>query len=251
MSDPNSLNPLSETVIDWADRLAASIKAHADPRRPFVIAQLGQSLDGRIATRTGDSRWINGAEALDVLHLIRATVDAVVVGAGTVVADNPQLNVRRVPDRRTGPPPARVTIDPNGRLDVGAKWLANDGARRVSLVRVDTAPRVRAACSAPGVEPLPVPLTDNRFAPDDILAVLKTAGFGSVLIEGGAATVSHFLDAGMIDRLALLIGPVIIGSGQQGIDLSPIDKLAGALRPTTHPLPLAGGDVLIDCTFAN
>src|SRR3954454_19347186 len=80
--------------------------------RPFVVAQLGQSLDGRIATSTGASRSINGTCALDHLHRLRAHVDAVIVGVGTVIADNPMLTVRRVP----GPNPARVFIDPHGRL---------------------------------------------------------------------------------------------------------------------------------------
>src|ERR1044071_4782095 len=80
--------------------------------RPFVIAQLGQSLDGRIATLSGDSKYINSASALDHLHRLRAQVDAVVVGVGTVVADDPQLTVRRVAGRS----PARVVIDPRGRM---------------------------------------------------------------------------------------------------------------------------------------
>jgi diaminohydroxyphosphoribosylaminopyrimidine deaminase / 5-amino-6-(5-phosphoribosylamino)uracil reductase len=81
-------------------------------QRPFVVAQLGQSLDGRIATVTGDSKYINGEAALDHLHAIRAHVDAVVVGIGTVIADDPQLTVRRAEGRN----PARVIIDPRGRL---------------------------------------------------------------------------------------------------------------------------------------
>ena len=80
--------------------------------RPFVVAQLGQSLDGRIATLSGESRWINAGGALDHVHRIRATVDAVMVGVGTVVADDPLLNVRRVEGRH----PVRVVIDPTGRV---------------------------------------------------------------------------------------------------------------------------------------
>ena len=95
----------------------------APTHRPFVIAQLGQSLDGRIATVTGESRYINGAPALDHLHRLRAAVDAVVVGAGTIAADDPQLTVRRVAGRS----PARVVIDPSGRLDAQGKWLTRDG----------------------------------------------------------------------------------------------------------------------------
>lgn len=108
----------------------------ADPNRPFVVAQLGQALDGRIATPTGESRWINRGEALDHVHRLRAAVDAVVVGIGTVIADDPILNVRRVPGRN----PARVVIDPSGRLQPNARCLdAADGAARY-VVRAMEAP---------------------------------------------------------------------------------------------------------------
>src|SRR3954471_8792458 len=87
--------------------------------RPFVVAQLGQSLDGRIATLTGDSKYANRSAALDHLHRARAHVDAVVVGVGTGISDDPLLTVRRIEGRN----PARVVIDPDGRLPVGAKCL--------------------------------------------------------------------------------------------------------------------------------
>src|SRR5215208_861986 len=94
-----------------------------------VVGQIGQSLDGRVATETGHSHYINGPEALAHLHRLRALVDAVVIGIGTALADDPQLTVRRVP----GPQPARVVIDARGRLPSGAKMLAADGARRLVL----------------------------------------------------------------------------------------------------------------------
>jgi hypothetical protein len=103
----------------------------------FVIAQLGQSLDGRVATATGKSRYINGPEAIRHLHRLRALVDAVVVGVGTVIADDPQLNVREV----EGPCPARVVIDPNFRLPVGARMLG-DGAAPIYAIQGDGRPRL-------------------------------------------------------------------------------------------------------------
>src|SRR3954470_14954193 len=101
-----------------------------------VVAQIGQSLDGRIATETGHSHYINGPEALAHLHRLRALVDAVVIGIGTALADNPQLTVRRV----AGPQPARVVIDARGRLPSGAKLLAADGARRLVVTAIGTRP---------------------------------------------------------------------------------------------------------------
>ena len=115
------------------DMLAPLRNAPAD--RPFVVAQLGQSLDGRIATLSGESRWINHECALDHLHALRAHVDAVVVGVGTVLADDPRLNVRRVPGRS----PARVVIDPSGKLPANAVCVKGDDAARY-VVRTEQAP---------------------------------------------------------------------------------------------------------------
>src|SRR5206468_4442700 len=102
--------------------------------RPIAVGQLGQSLDGRIATLSGDSCYINGPEGIAHLHRLRALVDAVVVGAGTVRADDPQLTVRSV----SGPNPVRVVIDPRGTLPADARAFANDGVRRIVITRLQT-----------------------------------------------------------------------------------------------------------------
>lgn len=209
------------------------------PQAPFVVAQLGQSLDGRIATVTGHSFYINGDDALDHLHAIRAHVDAVVVGIGTVLADDPQLTVRRVEGRS----PARVVIDPNGRLPASARVLCEDGMRRLVMRRAGR-----------GV-PLPADVEEvildgpeeGPIAPRDILSVLARAGFARILLEGGASTISGFLQAGCIDRLHILMAPVLIGSGKQGLDLPVIENLDDALRPATSAYLLKGGEVLFDC----
>ena len=204
----------------------------------FVIAQLGQSLDGRVATATGKSRYINGPEAIRHLHRLRALVDAVVVGVGTVVADDPQLSVREV----EGPCPARVVIDPNFRLPDCARMLG-DGAAPIYAIQAKPGAR------AQGVEPIVVPRTgDGDIAPGDIVAALAARGFGRILIEGGARTVSAFLAARALHRLHLSIAPIVIGSGPMGVNLPPIDELDAALRPTTviHQL---GEDVVFDCAF--
>ncbi|MDB5642239.1 MAG: deaminase [Hyphomicrobiales bacterium] len=213
----------------------------ADPARPFVVAQLGQSLDGRIATITGMSKYINGAPALDHLHRIRAEVDAVVVGAGTVVADDPQLTVRRVPGRS----PARVVIDPTGRLKSPAKWLEHNGASCF----------VVTACSVaslpPGLQHIRLEADQGAIAPRAIVDALFRRGMKKILIEGGARTISSFIDAGCVDRLHLLFAPIIIGSGRNGLDLAPIDDLSGALRPHTTLHALGEREFLIDCDLRN
>lgn len=209
--------------------------------RPFIVAQLGQSLDGRIATRTGDSRYIGAAPSLDHLHRIRAHVDAVVVGIGTVLADDPQLNVRRC----EGPNPARIVIDSRGKLPAAAKCLAgHDKVRRIVFrdagARGEPLPR--------GVEIIRL-ATDARghFRMPDLARALADLGFDTVLIEGGARIVSRAIDAGIVDRLHLMVSAMILGSGQPGLELAPIDRISQALRPRVEVVSLGDGDVLFDC----
>ncbi|MGD9806041.1 MAG: RibD family protein [Hyphomicrobiaceae bacterium] len=219
------------------DPIARIQAAPAD--RPFVVAQLGQSLDGRIATVSGESQWINKEEALIHVHRVRAAVDAVIVGIGTVVADDPKLNVRRVPGRN----PARIVIDPKGRMPSGANLLAEDGARRL-IVRA----RGCAASVPPGCDTIEVPLdNEGKLAPRDIIDALFQQGLHTFLVEGGAGTVSGFIDGAAVDRLHVLVAPVILGSGKAGLTLKPIDRLAQALRPTADIHVLPDGDVLFDC----
>lgn len=213
--------------------------AAADPSRPFVVAQLGQSLDGRIATPTGESRWINQACALDHVHRLRATVDAVVVGVGTVVADDPLLNVRRVAGRH----PVRVVIDPSGRVPQTARVFAStDGIRRILVRSTETKAPV-----PPGVEEIRLVPYGRTLAPRDIVAALFAAGVRTMLVEGGAWTVSQFIDAGVVDRLHVMVAPMILGSGKTGLELRPIARLADARRPLTNVHVLPDGDVLFDC----
>jgi diaminohydroxyphosphoribosylaminopyrimidine deaminase/5-amino-6-(5-phosphoribosylamino)uracil reductase len=203
--------------------------------RPFVVGQLGQSLDGRIATATGNSRYINCPEAIVHLHRLRALVDAVIVGIGTVVADDPLLTVRKV----SGNNPARIVIDPNGRLPPDARILAENGCQ-VFVIQSCHLPRPA------WVTPITISSGDGQIDPVKIVEALAAHGFRRLLVEGGAGTVSSFLSAGAIDRLHLSIAPIIIGSGPVGVSLPPIDLLEDALRPraTVHRL---GRDILFDC----
>jgi diaminohydroxyphosphoribosylaminopyrimidine deaminase/5-amino-6-(5-phosphoribosylamino)uracil reductase len=227
--------PSAETCPLWS-LYAPVAQGRASPA--FVIGQLGQSLDGRVATATGKSRYISGPEAIRHLHRLRALVDAVVVGVGTVIADDPQLNVREV----EGPCPARVVIDTNFRLPADARMTC-DGAAPVYAIQSEARERPE------GVRPIIIPRTGDGIAPADIVAALAQRGFKRILIEGGATTVSAFLAAGALHRLHLSIAPLVIGSGPVGINLPPIDELDCALRPRTMTHHL-GSDVLFDCEFA-
>lgn len=209
---------------------------NAPEDRPFIIAQLGQSLDGRIATVSGDSRGINGPAALDHLHRLRSSVDAVVVGIGTIIADDPLLNVRRV----DGPQPVRVIIDPRGRLQASARCLAT-GDSNCLVVTSSEQPAPR------GAEGLVIKASARRIEPVDIAEALFKRGIKKILVEGGGTTISHFINAGMVDRIHILVAPLILGSGIPGLSLIPIGSIDQAIRPETAVHVLDGGDVLFDC----
>src|SRR5262249_22273186 len=152
----------------------------------LVFGQIGQSLDGRVATESGHSHYINGHSGLKHLHRLRALADAVVVGVGTALADDPQLTVRRV----RGPNPMRVVIDPRGRLPEHARLLANDGVRRLVMTTVDARLKLPA-----DVEAIVLPAEDGGIGPAEIIAALGARGIRRVLIEGGAETISRFVIA--------------------------------------------------------
>jgi riboflavin-specific deaminase-like protein len=201
----------------------------------MVVAQLGQSIDGRITTDGRHPTCINGAAGLDHLHRLRALVDAVVVGVGTAVSDDPQLTVRRV----AGPNPARVVIDPRGRLATTARLLRPDGARRI--ITGDAC----GTAFTDGVEVMYVALTAGLAAPAAILAGLRQKGFRRILIEGGARTISEFLAAGCLDRLHVMVAPMLVGAGQPSLCLPPGLSADGALRPPVAA-HLLDGEVLFD-----
>jgi riboflavin-specific deaminase-like protein len=265
MSGPDSWPPVPETFRAGVGSLPQPWEDVFGPLRHgtvddlVLVAQCGQSIDARIATPTGHSHYINGAAGLDHLHRLRALVDAVVIGVGTAIADDPQLTVRRV----AGPNPARVIIDPGGRLPPNARALATDGTRRL-LVTSAAAPAseatgqrgdsmVRAqATLPPGVEIVPLAAENGRLAPAAIVTALAARGFRRMLIEGGADTVSRFVAARCLDRLHILVAPLILGAGRASLTLPPIARVDEAMRVSmrAHTLDGNAGDVLLDCDLS-
>lgn len=208
---------------------------------PLVIAQLGQSLDGFIASRTGHAQYVTGPEDREHLHRLRALVDAVVVGVGTVAADDCRLTVRAVP----GPHPVRVVLDPSARAPTGSAVLTDGAAPTVWVVGDDA--RVPTAL-APHVSVLRMPVTSRGLAPGDVLAALAHRGLERVLVEGGGRTVSGFLEARALHRLYLTTAPLLIGDGVPGIRFPGADRLSGALRAPARRF-LLGDDLCTELTF--
>jgi diaminohydroxyphosphoribosylaminopyrimidine deaminase/5-amino-6-(5-phosphoribosylamino)uracil reductase len=222
----------------WADVFGPLRKGTVDDL--VIVGQIGQSLDGRIATETGHSKYINGPAGLVHLHRLRALMDAIVVGVGTAIADDPQLTVRRV----SGPQPARVVIDPKGRLGANARMFADDGVRRVLITAQGT------RCAPPsGVEIIALPAADGQIAPSAILTALAGCGMRRMLIEGGANTVSRFLAAGCLDRLHVLVAPIILGAGGPGLILPALERADQAPRMPMRVHKIED-DVLFDCDLS-
>lgn len=197
----------------------------------WVIAQLGQSLDGCVATRTGDSSFINGPENLLHLHRLRAVCDAVIVGAGTVAIDNPQLTTRSV----HGPNPIRVLLDPDLRLIELVKTanVFNDGqAPTLWLCDARWGDQAIAQVGADRV------LAVSDLVRDDAtlhlahaVTALQSRGLTRLFVEGGGVTVSRFLAQRCLDRLHLAVAPVIIGDGRRGLQLEGPARLVDCPRP--------------------
>ena len=222
----------------WND-IYGDLKPGADGM--MVLGQLGQSLDGRIATVTGHSKYINGQDGLVHLHRIRALVDAVVVGAGTVVADNPKLTVRLV----QGKHPARVVIDPSGRVPASSGLFQDASVERVVLTSSQNSQRYPA-----GVRTLMVDRDAvGRVPPAMILKHLRALGYRRILVEGGADTVTKFMMAGCLDRVHVILAPMIIGTGRPSFDLPPIEALDQAIRIPMR-MHRIGREVLLDCDLS-
>lgn len=203
----------------------------------LVVGHLGQSLDGRVATPTGASRFITGHEDVRHTHRLRALCDAVLVGVRTVQLDDPQLTTRLV----AGKHPCRVVLDPHGKLRDGFKLL-EDGAAETVIVSAQPSNLSRR----PHVTCLTVPCRDGRFDLPVLLSTLRERGLSRIFVEGGGVTVSRFLSEQLLDRLHVGVAPLILGSGAPAFALPLIDKLEEAIRLRCRHFSL-GGDMLFDC----
>jgi diaminohydroxyphosphoribosylaminopyrimidine deaminase/5-amino-6-(5-phosphoribosylamino)uracil reductase len=224
-------------LIDLYLPICSATAAH-----PITVGHLGQSLDGFIATHAGESRWVTGEQNILHLHRLRALCDAVVVGAGTVAADDPQLTTRLV----AGPNPLRVVLDPARRLGSDHRLFNDESADTLyvcarSQIRPDEH-RFGRACIV-GVAD-----TAEGLDAGEVVRLLRARGCSRIFVEGGGITVSMFLEANLLDRLHVTIAPLIIGDGRPAIRLLARAVLGDCHRPKYRVFRM-GGDVLFDCEF--
>jgi diaminohydroxyphosphoribosylaminopyrimidine deaminase / 5-amino-6-(5-phosphoribosylamino)uracil reductase len=199
-----------------AGALAAWLTGVRD-HRPYVIWKAGATLDGRVAAADGSSRWITGPQARAAVHRLRATCDAVVVGSGTVLADDPQLTVRDEQGRDAERQPLRVVVDRSGRVSATAR--VHDG-------------------SAPS-------LVSSADDPAGLLAELYGRDVRRILLEGGPTLAAAFLRAGLVDEIVIHLAPKLLGSGPSLVSDLGIRGIDQALEFSVTDVTLLGGDVAI------
>ncbi len=207
----------------------------------WTVGQLGQSLDGCIATHTGDSCFVNGPEGLVHVHRLRALCDAVIVGAGTAARDNPQLTTRRV----AGPNATRVVLDPSLRVPATARVFQDDQAPTLLVCAEDRRAQAEARLGAARVVAVERRADTPSLALPAVLRALHARGLRRLFVEGGGITVSEFVRQVCLDRLHLIVAPVVIGDGQRGLTVRPARAMGDALRPPSRTFAM-GGDVLWD-----
>jgi diaminohydroxyphosphoribosylaminopyrimidine deaminase/5-amino-6-(5-phosphoribosylamino)uracil reductase len=228
---------------------APFIKRHTTGR-PYVIAKWAQTLDGRLAADSGDSRWISSPRSRQWVHELRSRVDAVVIGAGTALADNPLLTVRLEPGRTDyGRRPARVVLDDRLDLPPASRLAATAGeVPLVVATRTDAADARAAELARRGADILRLPADARGICIAALLDDLGRRGMTNVLVEGGRTVLSSFFRAEAIDRLAVFIAPKLIGGRPRHAAPGPdgLADMGHAVQLLRHTVTEVGGDALIE-----
>jgi 3,4-dihydroxy 2-butanone 4-phosphate synthase/GTP cyclohydrolase II len=227
---------------------AMAVLGDVRPRsdRPFVVLKYAQSLDGRIATSTGDSKWISGESERQLSHALRAACDAVLVGVGTVVTDDPELTVRMVP----GASPMRVVLDTTLRLPLEAKIVGADAATTV-ITTERSNPDRRAALRARGVRVEVVTEREGQVDLRSALSTLRATGTESLLVEGGSTVITALLAADLVDRLIVGVAPVVLGAGTQAVNNLGVQRVVDGVRLANRVIVPVGDDVVLGFDVAS
>jgi diaminohydroxyphosphoribosylaminopyrimidine deaminase/5-amino-6-(5-phosphoribosylamino)uracil reductase len=229
-------------------KLLQAFATHITTGLPFVVLKIAATLDGRIATKTGQSKWITGEPARALVHRWRDEFDAVLVGAGTVAADDPLLTTRLAQPAAEGRPPrnpVRVVMSTNLRLSASAQIFDTGAAPTLVYTRAEGS-EIAARLRARGVEVVGLPGEGPRIDPRALAQDLGRRGFTSLLVEGGAEVHASLLKAGVVDEIRLFLAPKIIGGDGLGwIGALGVTEMADAVRLTGVQTERVGEDVLV------
>jgi GTP cyclohydrolase II len=233
--------PLDGDPIGEAVDVAPLLGRTAAPAwRPYVVLKYAQTVDGRIATRRGEAKWISSEAERRISHGLRAACDGVLVGVGTAIIDDPQLTVRMVPGRS----PLRVVLDSTLRLPPTARVL-DDGAGTVVITTEPSSEERRAALRARAVGVHVVDASPRGVDLASALQTLRGLGVGSLLVEGGARVITSFFAERLVDRLVVGIAPTIMGAGIDAVGDLGVARVAESVRLTNRSVHQAGGDLLV------
>jgi 3,4-dihydroxy 2-butanone 4-phosphate synthase/GTP cyclohydrolase II len=210
------------------------------PDRPFVVVKAAQTVDGRIATKGGDSKWITGPGERRVTHALRAACDAVMVGIGTVLKDNPQLTVRDVP----GASPLRVILDSDLRTPHDARVLDGEAATLI-FTGPESDPARREELRRRGVRVEVINRDQEGLSVAGALHRLAKIGVGSVLVEGGSGVITSFLASGFADRFIVSIAPTVIGKGTEAVSDLGTARVADGIPLTNRSLLAIEDDLIL------
>lgn len=214
---------------------------------PFVTGKFAMSLDGKIATKTGDSKWISGEESRRYVHLLRYQMDAIMVGVDTIITDDPQLTARA--GREGGQAekqPLRIVVDSKGRTPPTARVLQLPGKTLIAVTEGAEPARVRTLTEA-GAEVLVLPSRDELVDLQELLRVLGERQIASVMVEGGAGVFGSLSEHRLVDKLIAFIAPIIIGGeeAKNPVEGKGVDKVAQAMILNRVKVDKLGNDIVI------
>lgn len=233
-------------LADECRRLIAPFAKYVATGRPYVILKAALTIDGQLATSSGESQWISGERSREMVHRLRDRVDGILTGAGTVLADDPRLTVRLPEGGRN---PARIVVDSHLRTSPAARvYSAEAAGRRLLCTADDLAPEQTAPFSCRGVEILGIPRRGAHLDLARLLAALGERGVHALLVEGGGALNGALLRSGLVDRVMLFMAPLLFG-GSDGRPLfagQGAARLADALHLVDLQVSRIGDDLLLE-----
>lgn len=215
---------------------------HTQTGLPFVTVKYAQSLDGRIATSQGNARWISSEASRKLAHRLRAQHDAIMVGIGTVLADDPLLTVRLVKGRN----PLRICLDSRLRIPAHSKLLQDEGGTLIVTTEANAKEKIETL-QKKGKEVLVAQRDrDGRVELVSVMKKLAERDISSLLVEGGKEIITSLLKEGLVNRMVVITAPLILGKGIEAIGDLGITDLQGAIRPSSYKVSRAGEDVIFD-----